>query len=182
MPFRDAEKRRAYQRERERARRADPVLREAIREAQRRSYHKRREDLLPQMRERVKAMRLENPDRVRSRAMDYYSMTIEKRRTERREYYSRKKREFRERLLRKQYGIGLDEYERLAAEQNGLCAICGCPAIGGKILAVDHDHANGSVRGLLCLNCNNGLGRFKDSAERLEAAARYLRAASSRIP
>jgi hypothetical protein len=60
----------------------------------------------------------------------------------------------------------------MLADQGGLCAICGAvpPA------HVDHDHSNGSVRALLCFNCNGGLGQFRDDAAVLRAAARYLEA------
>ena len=55
-------------------------------------------------------------------------------------------------------------------EQAGLCAICKtAPAVH-----VDHDHATGAVRALLCFNCNGGLGQFKDSPEALHAAAYYV--------
>jgi len=76
---------------------------------------------------------------------------------------------------------GVSEYERLFEVQQGRCMICGRQEGHrnqyGKScrLAVDHDHTTGKVRGLLCNNCNRGLGRFKDSIELLEAAIRYLK-------
>lgn len=74
-----------------------------------------------------------------------------------------------------------DEYRAFAEAQNSRCAICGGVeghrSRYGKVcrLAVDHDHRTGQVRGLLCNNCNRGLGRFKDSIENLQAAIRYLK-------
>lgn len=71
-------------------------------------------------------------------------------------------------------------YESMFAQQNGLCAICHQPerAIGSsgtvKRLAVDHDHKTGIVRGLLCQNCNLGIGYFKDTPRRLAHAIVYL--------
>jgi hypothetical protein len=47
-----------------------------------------------------------------------------------------------------------------------------------EALAVDHNHISGLVRGLLCRNCNNGLGQFKDNIETLEKAITYLKLAS----
>lgn len=77
------------------------------------------------------------------------------------------------------YEIGPEEYDRLFAEQKGLCAICGQPERtayreGTRRLAVDHSHATGAIRSLLCSNCNNGLGRFDDDPALLRAAADYL--------
>jgi hypothetical protein len=58
--------------------------------------------------------------------------------------------------------------------QNSVCAICGSDRWGHKGPAIDHDHITGSIRGILCSNCNQGLGRFHDDPARLLAAARYL--------
>lgn len=81
--------------------------------------------------------------------------------------------------LRAKYGITLEQYEELWTSQGGLCAICGksegsSSAWGGsKMLAVDHDHETGRVRGLLCQACNVGIGHLTNS-EVLLAAAAYL--------
>ncbi len=84
--------------------------------------------------------------------------------------------------LRKNFGIEIEEYEALLSEQNGVCAICSQPetyihkATGKPArLAVDHCHASGSVRKLLCKACNNGLGLFRDNPELLIKAADYLK-------
>jgi hypothetical protein len=65
-------------------------------------------------------------------------------------------------------------YEDLFEKQGGLCAICGKPNIGGRRLAVDHDHATNRVRGLLCNLCNAGLGAFKDNETMIRRALEYL--------
>lgn len=78
--------------------------------------------------------------------------------------------------LRSMYGITHRQYEELLAAQGGGCAICGStePGGSGKHFHVDHDHETGEVRGLLCSDCNTGLGKFSDSTERLGRAALYL--------
>jgi len=77
----------------------------------------------------------------------------------------------REYHLRGRYGIGQADFDRLLAEQGGVCAICRAP----DTQHVDHDHRTGWVRGILCFNCNGGLGQFRDSPEFLAGAIMYLK-------
>ncbi|MFI7436367.1 endonuclease VII domain-containing protein [Micromonospora haikouensis] len=77
----------------------------------------------------------------------------------------------REYHLRRRYGVGQKEFDELLAEQGGVCAICG----GADPQHLDHDHRTGWVRGILCFNCNGGLGQFRDSPTRLARAITYLR-------
>lgn len=68
-----------------------------------------------------------------------------------------------------------ENYNSLFQKQSGCCAICGGHQNSfNKALAIDHDHKTGSVRGLLCGNCNRGLGMFRDRPFRLRLAALYL--------
>ena len=81
------------------------------------------------------------------------------------------------------YGITVEQYDRLLTEQGGGCAICGGQCSSGRSLAVDHDHAccpgqrscGACVRGLLCSECNQAIGKFEDDVSRLEAAVAYLK-------
>lgn len=72
------------------------------------------------------------------------------------------------------YGITPDKYEEMFKKQNGVCAICENPPKEGKRLGVDHCHDSGDVRGLLCDDCNTGLGKFRDDPDLLNAAREYL--------
>lgn len=80
----------------------------------------------------------------------------------------------RERHLRRKYGISLATYQVLLQSQSGGCAICAKPEPIGRMLDVDHDHATGEVRGLLCQNCNRMLGYAYDDTARLARAIDYL--------
>jgi hypothetical protein len=70
-------------------------------------------------------------------------------------------------------GITAEDYDSRLAGQNGGCAICHT-APTTKLLAIDHNHETGVIRGLLCSNCNTGLGLFKDNPTLLQAALTYL--------
>jgi hypothetical protein len=83
--------------------------------------------------------------------------------------------------LLKRYGISTEDYNLLLQNQNGKCSICGNDEIAiHKIskqkqkLAVDHCHETGKVRGLLCQDCNRGIGLFHENILRLEKAINYL--------
>jgi hypothetical protein len=72
------------------------------------------------------------------------------------------------------YKITHAEYLALLAKYGNTCGICGIEAD----LFIDHDHATGIVRGMLCLKCNSGLGMFEDDVESLYMAASYLERSS----
>jgi hypothetical protein len=79
----------------------------------------------------------------------------------------------------KRYGITLEEYEALRDAQGNRCAICGDqPDPNGKgsmaRLHVDHHHASGRNRALLCARCNVGIGYFRENPALLRAAVEYL--------
>jgi hypothetical protein len=78
--------------------------------------------------------------------------------------------------LKRNYGITVEDFNRMFEEQKGQCACCGTSHVGFKRrLHVDHDHLSNQVRGLLCTKCNPGLGYFMDSIEKLEMAILYLK-------
>jgi hypothetical protein len=79
--------------------------------------------------------------------------------------------------FKQQYGISLEDYARMLGAQNGGCAICAAtePSSRTTYFAVDHCHATGVVRGLLCTKCNRGLGLFNDDTDRMGRAVKYLK-------
>lgn len=88
--------------------------------------------------------------------------------------------EHRRAMWRKDYGMSEADYAAILKRQKGVCAICRQPETAKrngqiKALHVDHDHATGKVRGLLCSRCNTALGGFGDDIKRLNRAIRYLR-------
>lgn len=77
--------------------------------------------------------------------------------------------------LQSTYGITLEDYYKMLADQGSSCKICGTNQDKLKrALCVDHCHATGKVRGLLCDTCNRSLGMLKDSADILKRAIKYL--------
>jgi hypothetical protein len=81
----------------------------------------------------------------------------------------------RRRNLKREYGLTLEDYDKMLKVQNGKCAICNGenPIYKGN-LCVDHCHTTGKIRGLLCHSCNLTLGYMKDSKDRLKNAIKYL--------
>jgi hypothetical protein len=86
-----------------------------------------------------------------------------------------RKRALRDGYYRRTFGISADEFDAFLAEQGGGCAICGVVPERAVSLHLDHCHVTGRLRGILCLSCNQGIGKFRDDPELLERAARYLR-------
>jgi hypothetical protein len=84
--------------------------------------------------------------------------------------------------LKANFGMTPEDYDRILVAQNHVCAICHKPETKfdsrqGVVrrLSVDHDHATGRVRGLLCHHCNNGIGHLREDPKLLRAAIAYLK-------
>lgn len=135
----------------------------------------------PEYRERIKAKAREdwakNSDRIRRRRKNNPSTQANER-----AYRSRPetKSKLRAILLRK-YGLTVDQYDKMLSDQMGVCAICRNRETardrwdsGINNLRVDHDHDTGMVRGLLCSNCNTGIGKFREDISVLRRALEYL--------
>jgi hypothetical protein len=75
--------------------------------------------------------------------------------------------------LKYRYGITQGDFDRLLAAQRGCCAVCEEPQ-GVRALNVDHDHATGATRGLLCSSCNQMVGVIENFARLFPAANDYL--------
>lgn len=88
---------------------------------------------------------------------------------------SRTKEDNWERSIKSKFGVDKESYNAILAAQGGRCGLCGDTACqSGKRMAVDHCHTTGVVRGLLCYNCNTGLGKFRDNPEVLRKAAEWI--------
>ena len=72
--------------------------------------------------------------------------------------------------LKRQYGITPEDYDRMHTAQHGRCGIC----LKEMKLVVDHDHATGRVRGLLCRPCNRSIGQLGEDADTLRRAAEWV--------
>jgi len=143
--------------------------------------------------EHAKKWRLANPDKARETVrrsskkhyakrrayqLEYNKKNRDKIRQTEREYYWKNKEKIdeknRKRFLLQLYGITVEQYDDILKSQNGGCKICGKQCKSGRKLAVDHDHKTKKVRGILCMNCNKGIGHFLDDPILLKKALTYL--------
>ncbi len=76
-------------------------------------------------------------------------------------------------VLKREFGITIEQYEAMLEAQGNVCAICSDPI--GDRGGVDHNHSTGKVRDVLCQFCNIAIGNLRDDPQRAEAVAAYLR-------
>ena len=81
--------------------------------------------------------------------------------------------------LKRDFGLSLDDYNKMLVKQNNCCSICKQPEtakLKGKIkaLSVDHNHVTKKVRGLLCGLCNSALGKLKENKDIIKALLEYI--------
>lgn len=135
---------------------------------------------------RGRAHRRANPGLNAQRLRERYWANVEETRQKSREYrqrdperaraHDRRRQEsVRAKKLAAKYGLTVEQYAEMYQQQGGVCAICSQTDRQGHRLAVDHCHATGAVRGLLCHACNVAIGLLRDDPSLLDAASRYLR-------
>ena len=117
-----------------------------------------------------------NPEPARERAREWIRQNPDRYAEKQARYRAdgRKKVSDRRSYLKRTYGITLEQYDEMLDAQDCRCAICRRSPRSDISLHVDHDHATGVRRGLLCFKCNNALGDFADDIEQLERAVTYL--------
>lgn len=132
-----------------------------------------------------RAWRAKNPERAKEATEKWRADNREK-------YLEGAKRSYRKRdpahmaavrfkaLLIREYSLTPEAFEELLTLQGNRCAICQEPPPEGKRLYVDHYHATGEVRGLLCNPCNISLRKGRDTIEHLERALAYVKAFSTK--
>lgn len=125
-----------------------------------------------------KNWRLKNPDYHKTYGKQHYSNN--------KNYYKEKhnaynktdsgKKSMRKTHLRIKFNITPEDYDKMLINQKNKCKICGSENIIARkeLLAVDHDHKSGKIRGLLCNKCNRGLGCFNDNINLFKKAIKYL--------
>jgi hypothetical protein len=127
--------------------------------AKRREHYKQNKELFSQ---RARDYRKRNKARVNERDKQRYKV-------------NNGKVQARKRNLVKRFGITWDDYRIKWIEQNGCCDICGRYQTDlTKALAVDHNHQTKQIRGLLCGDCNTGIGLLKEDSTVLRQAADYI--------
>ena len=149
--------RRVYSRAYFRLKREDPAYRERQRERHR----------------ELKEYKRKNIPGFREHELNVERARLERRRAAMTEADHRARSAEHHRSKLKKYGLTPADYNDLLARQSGVCGICGKPP-NGKALGVDHCHESGRVRGLLCNDCNIGIGKLGDTAEGVQRALRYL--------
>lgn len=154
----EEQRREIRRRERERYHQNPEACREEVREWRRKNPEKRKayQDKWTK----------NNPDRIRAIKQRSY-----------RKHKARHNKTVWRTSLKRLYGIDESVYNAMLIKQGSKCAICRLSS-GRRRLDVDHCHATGVVRGLLCHKCNTAIGKFKDDPAILTAAIAYLNGAS----
>ncbi len=136
-------------------------------------------------RERAARYRSENPEKAKEIQKRSYGRIkndperLEKLRLWQKQYREKNRKALSDGERKRRFGITPEEYEKRFQSQSGTCAICKQPETAtrlGKVkaLSVDHCHKTGAIRGLLCSDCNTGIGKLKDDPKVLRSAIQYL--------
>lgn len=136
--------------------------------------HKKRLKLLRKEYDRI------NSEHIKKLRRKRYKQDPEKYKERSRKYQKSHIQEKKEYDLKRKFGITQEEYNKILKDQNSVCFLCLNVETRKhkntitQRLSIDHDHKTGKIRGLLCNNCNRGIGLLQDNSEILKRAVFYL--------
>jgi len=131
---------------------------------------RRKPDAEKRLRQRIYDRAWRETHRDQKRAYD-----LTQTRREKRKIYARTHREkHKARRWARTHGLTLEGFNSMLAGQGGVCAVCHGKEWGKKGPCVDHDHVNGFIRGILCLQCNTAAGSLRDDPKIARKLADYL--------
>lgn len=122
----------------------------------------------------------QGPEAMRERWRKQYASNPEAGRLKARKHWDALPPEVRKARRRKQvlaaYGLTSADYDKMLSAQGGGCAICEAtdPNHWTGQFHIDHCHDEGTVRGLLCHNCNSAIGHLRDDPRLLRSAIGYI--------
>lgn len=126
-----------------------------------------------------KSYRIKNIDKYKKYSAEYKEVNKDSIKEKRKPYREKNafkiSQQVRSRKFKSRYGITKEQYDLMCGLQEFECLICNRQVLFPERLNVDHDHKTGKIRGLLCGDCNRGLGCFKDNPEALKNAIKYLK-------
>lgn len=128
--------------------------------------------------EYYKNYNLTHKEKIAARSKKHYEENKERITAQHKKWYEKHRDQLliwkKEYSLKNKYGLDFRTYFELIESQNYECAICKTEIKDPRKRAIDHCHTSGTIRGILCQQCNKGLGHFGDDPKRLLRAAKYL--------
>jgi hypothetical protein len=128
------------------------------------------------LRSHMRNLYASDKDKYRNRKRQWAVDNPEKYKAKSKKWNDANKDKNRESVLRRKFGLTLEDYSTMLKNQDNKCKICKIDqSLLSKNMYLDHCHKTGKVRGLLCNQCNSGIGLLKDSIIVLESAIKYLK-------
>jgi hypothetical protein len=155
------------------SKRCKPCL-PAYQRAQNKRYAESHAD---EIRERHREKRRRRPEHYREIARQQRLSNPERQKEYQRRYNEKHRTMLSLRRRSKQFGMTIDMIHVMMESQGNQCAICLDPLTIEGQYDIDHCHTTGTIRGILCMRCNRGIGMLRDNYTLCEAAAAYLRSA-----
>lgn len=116
-----------------------------------------------------------NADKHADHEKNYRQSNVHQMKVNKKKYYENNPRSVKNSALKYNYGLSIEQFDLMKAEQDNSCKICKRKESElDRPLCVDHSHATGKVRNLLCAHCNSALGLIREDIKTVKSMLSYL--------